>query len=92
MSATSKRFGLGFAATAIAAMFWNLLPYLLTRGAYHGDRFEVVGFPFTFRRIGGIAGIYEFSVAALLADIVLGLCAALLVGYVCTRIGQRSHP
>ena len=69
----------------------NLLPYLRTRGAYNGDGFEIIGFPFTFRRIGGFAGIYEFHSIALLADIVLALAVALLVGYCRARATQITQ-
>jgi hypothetical protein len=35
----------------------------------------------TFRRLGGFTGIYEFRVAALLADVALALLVAFVVGY-----------
>ena len=89
MTSIAKRFTVGFSAVALVAGFLNLLPYLRTRGAYHGDGFEVIGFPFTFRRLGGFVGTYEFHIIALLADIGLALVAALLVGYVCSRVQQR---
>jgi len=87
---TRKRFATGFAATAIAAAFLNLLPYLQTRGAYNGDGFEVAGFPFTFRRLGGFAGIHEFRPAALFADIALSFTVVLFIGYICTRDRHRD--
>ena len=90
MTRIAKRFTVGFAVTALVAAFLNFLPYLRTRGAYHGDGFEVIGFPFTFRRIGGFVGTYEFHITALLADIGLALVAALLVGYVYSRVQQRG--
>jgi hypothetical protein len=90
MTSIAKRFAVGFSATALVAAFLNLLPYLRTRGAYNGDGFEVIGFPFTFRRLGGIAGIYEFRLMFLLADIGLALAVALLVGYAYSRVHQRD--
>lgn len=90
MTSIAKRFTVGFSAAALVATFLNLLPYLRTRGAYHGDGFEVIGFPFTFRRLGGFVGIHEFHITALLADIGLALVAALLVGYVYSRVQQRG--
>lgn len=90
MTSNAKRFAAGFSATALVATFLNLLPYLRTRGAYNGDGFEIIGFPFTFRRLGGIAGIYEFSVMWLLADIGLALVIALLVGYVYSRVQESD--
>ena len=90
MSATGKRFVVGFVTGTIAAAFLNLLPFLRTRGAYNGDGFEIIGFPFTFRRLGGLTGIYEFHAVALITDIALGLVVALVVGYACTRVWQRE--
>jgi hypothetical protein len=85
MTSIVKRFTIGFSAAALVAAFLNLRPYLRTRGAYHGDGFEVIGFPFTFRRVGGFADTYEFQVTALLADVGLALVVALVVGYACSR-------
>ena len=90
MMSIAKRFTIGFSVAILVATFLNLLPYLRTRGAYHGDGFEIIGFPFTFRRLGGFVGTYEFHVTALLADIGLALVAALLVGYVYSRVHQRD--
>ena len=90
MTSITKRFTIGFSAAALVAAFLNLLPYLRTRGAYHGDGFEVIGFPFTFRRLGGFIGTYEFHITALLADIGLALVVALLVGCACSRVHRRD--
>jgi hypothetical protein len=86
MSTTAKRFNIGFAVGAVLAVSLNLMPYLRTLGAYKGDGFEIIGAPFVFRRLGGIAGIYEFSAIALVADIVVALVIALLVAYTCLRV------
>lgn len=80
MNTNTKRFGAGFMVATLAAALLNLLPYLLTRGTYNSDMFEVAGFPFTFRRIGGFTGIHEFRVWALLADVLLALIVAATVG------------
>jgi hypothetical protein len=90
MSATARRFAAGLAGGAVVVVFLNLLPFLRTRGAYNGDSFEIAGFPFTFRRLGGIDGRYEFHLLALIADIALGLVVAVLVGYACGKIPQRD--
>ena len=89
MSTSVRRFGIGFAAGAVTAAVLNFLPFLLTRGAYHGDGFEIIGFPFAFRRLGGFAGVHEFHIVALIADIVLGVLIAVLVGYACTRVRPK---
>jgi hypothetical protein len=90
MTSTAKRFVVGFSIATVLAVFLNLLPYLRTRGAYNGDGFEVIGFPFTFRRIGGYIGVHEFRFIALLADIVLGLTVAFLAGYAYSRFRRRD--
>jgi hypothetical protein len=89
MTSIAKRFAVGFTSAALVAAFLNLLPYLRTRGAIHGDGFEVIGFPFIFRSEGGFVWTYEFSYLALLADITLALVVALGVGYACSRV-RRS--
>jgi hypothetical protein len=63
----------------------NLLPYWQTRGRARFDGYEVVGFPFTFRRRGGFVNLDEFYIAALAADIVIGLAVAVLVGWMVAR-------
>jgi hypothetical protein len=88
MTNSVKKFTVGFSVAALVAAFLNLLPYLRTRGAYHGDGFEVVGFPFVFRSEGGFAWTYEFSYLALIADLGLALVVALGVGYACSRISM----
>jgi len=90
MTSIIKRFAAGFSIAMLTAAFLNKLPNIWTRGAYHGDGFEVIGFPLTFRRLGGVAGIYEFHITALLADIGLALVVALLVGYAYPRVHQRD--
>jgi hypothetical protein len=88
---STKKFLSAFAATTLLAAFANLLPYLLTRGAYNGDGYEVIGFPFTFRRLGGYVGIYEFSVGLLLADIIVALLFAFLVAYPFLLVRKPNH-
>src|SRR5689334_8209585 len=88
---STKKFVAAFVATTLLAAFLNLLPYLQTRGAYNGDGFEVIGFPFIFRRLGGIAGIYEFRVGLLLADILVALLVAFLVAYAYCGVSNRNY-
>ena len=90
MTGTAKRFVIGFSAAALFAAFLNLLPYLRTRGAFHGDGFEVIGFPFIFRSEGGFSYIYEFSYLALLAYITLALVARIVVGYAYSRVRSKD--
>lgn len=90
MTSIAKKFTVGFSIAALVAAFLNLLPYLRTRGAYHGDGFEVVGFPFVFRSEGGFFWTYEFSYLALVADIALALAVALGVGYAYSRVRRTG--
>ena len=90
-TSNSGRFVAGFAIAAAVAVSLNFLPYVRTRGAYHGDGFEVIGFPFIFRRLGGFEGIYEFNIAVLLADIAIGAVAAVFVGYACATLGGGAR-
>ena len=90
MSTATTRSVVGFLIAALMAALLNLMPYLWTRGAYHGDGYEVIGFPFKFRRLGGFAGAYEFNTTALLADIALAIAVAVLVGYACSRGHRRE--
>lgn len=76
---STKKFVIAFAATTLLGAILNLVPYLQTRG--YIDSFVVIGFPFTFRRFGGIVYIDEFSVGLLLANIIVALLLAFLVAY-----------
>jgi hypothetical protein len=75
----------GFFLTVFFGILLNFATYLATRGAYGGDMFEVIGFPIVFRSLGGFAGRYNFSVAALTADLLIILVAATVVGFVFSR-------
>lgn len=74
-----------FSLTCLFGVVVNLVTYLVTRGAYNGDGFEVVGFPFVFRRLGGIGGLCEFRVLALLADLLVIVVASFVVGLAFSR-------
>jgi hypothetical protein len=91
ITSNSRKFVTGFSVAAVAAVLLNFLPYVRTRGAYHGDGFEVVGFPFIFRRFGGFEGLYEFNIAVLVADIAFGVMVAVFVGYACASLGRSGR-
>jgi hypothetical protein len=74
-----------FSLTCLFGVGANVVTYLVTRGAYNGDGFEIVGFPFVFRRLGGLGGLYEFRVVALLADLLAILGASFAVGLAFSR-------
>jgi hypothetical protein len=89
MNSSTKKFVTAFAATTLLSAFLNLLPYLQTRG--YIDGFVVIGFPFTFRRTGGLVGIDEFRVELLLADIIFALLFAFLVAYPFLLFRKPNH-
>lgn len=76
--------------TSAAMLALNLLPYWRTRGRARVDGFAMVGFPWTFRRVGGFANIDEFRVLAFMADVALALAVAFLAGWLAT--GARRKP
>jgi len=91
MNSPTKKFVTTFAATTLVAAFVNLVPYLQTRGAYKTGGLEIIGFPFTFRQVGGYTGIDEFSVGLLLADIIVALVFAFLVAYPFLLVRKPNH-
>jgi hypothetical protein len=79
MTITTRRFAVAFTLTVFFACALNAIPFLLTRGAYNGVGLEIIGFPFTFRLLGGFAGIHEFRTLALFADLTIGVVARSLL-------------
>ena len=59
-------------------------------GAYGTDGYVVIGFPITFGRMRGFAGIYEFHTSLLIADVLIALAFAALVGWATVAISLRS--
>ena len=78
----SKLFYIGGATTLLVFLALNLIPYIATYHSYFTDGYEVIGFPLSFRRIGGYEGIYEFKITALLVDCVIALMTAFSIGLV----------
>jgi len=89
MNSPTTKFVTAFTATTLLAAILNLVPYLQTRG--YIDGFVVIGFPFTFRRFGGIGYIDEFRVGLLLADIIVALVFAFLVAYPFLLVRNHNH-
>lgn len=85
MHTTFKKFVAVFVIASAVVFCVNLVPFIRTFRAYQGDGFEVIGFPFIFRRIGGEPpGVYEFHASALQLDILIGLAAALFAAFIFT--------
>ena len=82
-------FILGACAGALVAIVANLLPYWQSYRAYGTDGYEVIGFPFTFRRMGGIAGIYEFRASLLIVDMLIAFAFAAVVGWATVAVSHR---
>jgi hypothetical protein len=74
-------FMIGFAIGAAIAFGLNLLPYWRTYHAYGGDGYEIIGFPFVFRRIGGVSGSYVFRTDFLITDVAIALAFAIIAGW-----------
>jgi len=80
------KFITGFSGALLVILFLNVWPNYKMRFYGVNDGYDCLGFPFTFRAIGGIAGTYEFSYLALLADVAFGLFAGVIVGWVRTQL------
>jgi hypothetical protein len=88
-TATRSTFWIGFAAGLCLAAIANVLPYLLNRFDPVADGWECLGFPFTFRKEGGYAGLLIFSYLALAADLLIALAAAVTCGLIVRRLASR---
>ncbi len=90
MQVSKKRrdFWVGFSAGCLLAVGLNLLPYLRTHGAYQTDGLELIGFPFVFRRFGGLAPWLYFHWWALAIDILLAGIFAGALGMVWSNCRQ----
>jgi hypothetical protein len=80
-TARQRRFRWGFLAGALLAAGLNFLPYVLSRGAYQTDGLEVIGFPLTFRALGGFAYTSYFYWSAFAVDLLFCGTAGMLAGY-----------
>ena len=91
---TTIAFLLAFLATSGIATLLNVWPYLRTYRAYQYDGQEMVGFPWTFRQVGGdcfplVCENYDFHLAYFAADVALALACALAAGYLAARLGRK---
>jgi hypothetical protein len=80
MKGVDRKFVFGLTVGSLAAVGLNWLPFWWTRGAQHGDGYEVIGFPLSFRRLGGMSGTYQFRWDALALDVAVGIGLAIFVG------------
>jgi hypothetical protein len=92
-SRTTGGFWKGFLLGLLASVVLNLLPYLFTYHAYFKDGYEYLGFPFTFRRVGGYPIFYVFDAWLLIGDILIAIAVAGAVGIVSvSRRGGGHRP
>ena len=89
MTRSTHPFSFGASAGAIVAAAVNLVPCGLTYGAYATDGYEVVGYPFAFRRLGGFVPKHEFRTGWLLADAAIALGG--LVGWAWLTLSRGSR-
>ena len=89
---TCKPVLIGITVGWCCAVVLNVFPYLLSRGAYRTDGYEIAGFPLTFYRFGGIAGARYVYPSAIIVDIATSLAIALAGGYVSHLLSRaRRH-
>jgi hypothetical protein len=90
-----RRFVLGLAGGVAMMAALNILPYIVTRDAPRWDGYQVIGFPMTFREFGGFSPGTYFSIEACALDVVIGLVAAVAMGYGWARLrwtGASGNP
>ena len=79
-----------FAVAAVSglaiAVALNLFPYWQSYQANHTDGYEIIGFPFVFRRFGGYVPTYEFRADLLLLNIVIALAFAGAAGWATVKL------
>ena len=75
-------FVLRFVAFGILMAFANVVPYLLTRGAYETDGVEVAGWPLRCYAGGGFAGLWYFSPWAMAGNIAIAVVVSAFAAWV----------
>lgn len=75
-----KHYLTGFTVCLIVMFLVNLIPYLVSLGAYKTDGLEIAGFPFTFWRLGGNSFVREFKMQWLIADVAVALAVSTVAG------------
>jgi hypothetical protein len=73
---------LAFLATLLLGAALNVIPFVRSYRAYDTDGYEIIGYPFIFRRKGGFVPRYGFNSIALAEDIVIFLALAVIIGIV----------
>ena len=83
----------GFVFGLLVDLAANVLSYLPTRHAYYTDGYEIIGFPFKFRSMGGFRYSYSFSYGWLLVDVVFAIVVGCVAGagWVWWRSGRANR-
>jgi hypothetical protein len=69
-------------AFGIVMAFANVVPYLLTRGAYETDGLEVAGWPLRCYELGGIGGFMHLHPWQMAGNIVIAVTVSALAAWV----------
>lgn len=71
-----RGFVIRFIAFGFAMAIANIIPYILTRGAFATDGHEIAGFPMRCYVVGGISGSVDFSPWAMMANMMIAILVA----------------
>src|SRR5262245_20773104 len=86
------RFWLCFAVALGLMVVANIMPLYVTWGAYRTDGYEVIGWPFAFRKYGGFEGGSYLFPDCLLGDALIAVAAAYVIALALrTGLFSRLH-
>ena len=78
-------FAFRFVAFGIVMAFVNILPYLITRGAYGTDGLEIAGWPLRCYEMGGIGGHVDFSPWSMAGNVAIAVVVSAIAAWVFRR-------
>lgn len=76
-----RSFVIRFIAFGIVMAIANIIPYVLTRGAYATDGHEIAGFPLRCYDVGGFSGLMYFNPWAMMANMIIAILVAGFAGW-----------
>ncbi len=77
----SAMFAIRFVVFGCIMAFINLLPYLLTRGAWTTDGTEIAGWPLRCYAFGGIGGYVSFNPWAMAGNILIAVVVSAFLAW-----------